>query len=78
MVPFTTERPPWTPADLEALQRFTASLSGQRMLGRLMYSRPEYKKNLSIEERAITSAQMEGYETAVSELLKLTTTHDNG
>lgn len=78
MIPIQFERPPWTPADREALTRFLHSDSGQRVLGRLMYSRPEYKNNLSIEERAIISAKMEGFETAVTELLKLMTNSDNG
>lgn len=78
MIPIFFERPPWTPADREALTRFLQSASGQRALGRLSYSRPEYKSNLSIEERAIVSAKMEGFETAVTELLKLMTTSDNG
>ncbi|NBW10610.1 MAG: hypothetical protein EBR82_21555 [Caulobacteraceae bacterium] len=78
MIPILFERPPWTPADKEALSLFLASVSGQRAVGRLAYSRPEYKTTLSIEERAIVSAKMEGFEAAVTELLKLTTVSDNG
>lgn len=78
MLPILFERPTWTPADRETLVRFLESPTGQRALGRLMYSRPEYKNSLSIEERAVVSAKVEGFETAVTELLKLMHNSDNG
>lgn len=75
----TTERPPWTPVDMQALLIFLGTPSGQRLLGRLMHSRPEYKQTFtSIEERAITSAKVEGFELALEEMLSLTNKHDNG
>lgn len=77
MIPLVFDKGPWTPADQVNFQNFLRTETGQRMLLRLAYSRPEYKSASSIEERAITSAKVEGYETAVSELLKLHKENDN-
>jgi hypothetical protein len=78
MIPLVFERGPWTAADRANLQSFLQTQTGQRAIAQVMYSRPEYKTFTSIEERAITSAKVEGYETAVSGLLKLQTDQDHG
>lgn len=78
MTPLAFEPGPWTAADKSNLINFLGTQTGQRLVNRLVYSRPEYSKHTSIEERALQSAKLEGFEAAVSELLKLTKTQDNG
>lgn len=78
MIPLVFEQGPWTAADRANLQSFFQTQTGMRVVAQLVYSRPEYKSDISIEERAIISAKVEGYEAAVSELLKLQTNKDNG
>lgn len=67
--------PPWTAADQQNLERFLASETGHRIVGRLMYSRPDYKHDLTLEQRALQSAKIEGYERAIADLLGTKTTN---
>jgi hypothetical protein len=36
-----------------------------------MYQRPDYKTFTTVEERAVMSAKVEGYETCIREVLEL-------
>lgn len=71
MIPVQLDRPAWTSGDVQALQQFLSTESGRRFIGHLSYSRPEYKTFTTIEERAITSALVEGYEKGVEKVLAL-------
>jgi hypothetical protein len=72
MTPLQFDRPPWTSGDVQNLRLFLASETGSRFIGHLAYSRPEYKTFSSVEERAIQSGLVEGYEKCVERALELT------
>jgi hypothetical protein len=72
MIPLQFDRPPWTSGDVQNLQQFLGSETGRRFIGHLMYQRPEYKTFTTVEERAVVSAQVEGYEKCVEQALSLT------
>ena len=71
MLPPTVKRPAWNTFDAEQTRIFLDSAVGQRFLTRLMYAVPEYGKFTSIEERAVKSGQVEGYELCVSSIQAL-------
>jgi len=70
MLPIAT-KPYWSPADADQTRIFLDSAAGQRFLARLMYQVPEYGKFTSIEERAVKSGLVEGYEKCVSAIQSL-------
>lgn len=59
------EKPYWSPADADQTKIFLDSITGQRLLARLMYHAPEYGRFISIEERAVMSGKREGYEMCI-------------
>lgn len=70
LLPVAT-KPVWTSADADQARLFLDSAAGQRFLARLMYQVPEYGKFVSIEERAVKSGQVEGYEMCVAAIQSL-------
>jgi hypothetical protein len=70
-LPLHFDRPPWTAGDVQTLQQFLGSETGRRFVGHLMYQRPDYKTFTTVEERAVMSAKVEGYELCVKEALTL-------
>lgn len=60
--------PPWTAADAESTRRFLASDTGGRLMALLAYNRPDYGIFSNIEERAVKSGIIEGYERCLEEI----------
>lgn len=65
MIPPSSKRPVWTAADAENTRAFLDSASGQRFLTRILYARPEYGPFKTIEERAVKSGEVDGYEKCI-------------
>lgn len=65
------KRPVWTVADAANTRAFLDSESGQRLLTRLLYAKPEYGPFKSIEERAVKSGEVDGFEKCILALQAL-------
>lgn len=71
MIPPSAKRPVWTAADAENTRAFLDSVSGQRFLTRILYAKPEYGPFKTIEERAVKSGEVDGYEKCILSLQTL-------
>ncbi len=65
MIPSSSKRPVWTAADAENTRAFLDSTTGQRFLTRLLYAKPEYGPFKTIEERAVKSGEVDGFEKGI-------------
>lgn len=67
-----TDTPVWSPADAENLKAFLASQTGQRLLDKLLYERPDFAAFTDPNRRLIESGVLEGYERAIHVLSRST------
>ena len=64
----------WTSIDADQLLGFLQTSTGQRLLSTLVSKRPKFHKFSSIEERAVQSGVVEGYEECLTDIDSLTRT----
>jgi hypothetical protein len=60
--------PAWTSADAERARQFLDSETGKRFIQLLSYHRPDYGSFSTIEDRAVKSGIIEGYEKCLLEI----------
>lgn len=60
--------PAWTSADAENTRAFLDSATGVRFIQMLSYNRPDYSAFTTVEERAVKSGIIEGYEKCIAEI----------
>lgn len=64
--------PEWTSGDIERLRDFLGNSTGEALLARLQWMRPDFDVAGDATQRLVTAGRVEGYEECVADIVALT------